>query len=146
MATFNVNSDIEMEEEYQEGSSLEYLISISDADIVSIENIEVTSTVASTVASTSASTSASTKKQRSWVWEHYTMDDSTSKPRCNYCKTCITATQGNTSGMSRHLKNKHPLRIESNEKQLTLHKTLQNTVTEVNNKLFVCNISYNFNI
>ena len=143
MATFNENSDIEMKDEYQVESSLEHLSSISNTDVTSIANIEVISTAS---ASASTSTGTSTKKYRNWVWEHYTLDDNTSKPRCNYCKTCIVATQGNTSGMSRHLTSKHSLRIKNNEKQLTLHETLQNTPTEVNNKLFVCNISYNFNI
>ena len=73
--------------------------------------------------------SINTKRQQSWVWEHFTLDNNSSKPKCNYCSTHVPSSKGNTSS---HLRNKHYARIQnSNEKQLILQETFQNTVIEV---------------
>lgn len=55
---------------------------------------------------------STTTKKRSWVWEH-----SLKKARCNICKALITTSKGSTTGMSNHLKTKHKLSKDSNEKQ-----------------------------
>jgi hypothetical protein len=73
----------------------------------------------------STSTNTSTKKQRSWVWEHFTLDDNLNKPQCNYCKIHVSASKGSTTGMSKHIKSKHPLKMPKNS-QLTLHETMEN--------------------
>ena len=78
----------------------------------------------------SNSTSTSFKKQRSWVWAHFTYDDDKKKPLCNYCKVYVSASKGSTSGMANHLKNKHPTKTPENN-QLTLHETIQNIANTV---------------
>jgi hypothetical protein len=78
----------------------------------------------------SNSTGTSSKKQRSWVWAHFTYDDAKKKPLCNYCKVYVSASKGSTSGMANHLKNKHPTKTPENN-QLTLHETVQNIANTV---------------
>ena len=73
----------------------------------------------------SVSTNTSAKKHRSWVWEHFTYDDSLKKPQCNYCKIHVSASKGSTTGMSNHIKSKHPLKTPQNS-QLTLYETIRN--------------------
>lgn len=73
----------------------------------------------------SISTNTSVKKHRSWVWEHFTLDDNSNKPQCNYCKIHVSASKGSTTGMSKHIKSKHPLKMPQNS-QLTLHETIEN--------------------
>lgn len=84
------------------------------------DEIEITD---SEVASLSSSTS--NKKHRSWVWEHFTFDENLKKPQCNYCKIHVSANKSSTTGMSKHVKNKHPLKLPKNN-QLTLHETIEN--------------------
>lgn len=81
----------------------------------------------------SSSTSSSSKKFRSWVWAHFTFNDNVKKPQCNYCNIFIQANKGSTTGMAKHLKNKHPLRIQENKQQLTLKETMQNVSIPVSN-------------
>lgn len=84
------------------------------------EEIEISDSEAGSV-----STNTSAKKHRSWVWEHFTLDDNLKKPQCNYCKIHVSASKGSTSGMSKHIKSKHPLKTPQNN-QLTLHETMEN--------------------
>lgn len=79
----------------------------------------------------STSTNSSSKKFRSWVWAHFTFNENIQKPQCNYCKIPIQSNKGSTTGMAKHLKNKHPLKIQENNQQLTLEQTMQNILTPV---------------
>ena len=79
----------------------------------------------------STSTNSSSKKYRSWVWIHFTYNENIQKPQCNYCNQFIQSNKGSTTGMAKHLKNKHPLRIEKNNQQLTLEETIQNKLIPV---------------
>ena len=127
MSAYNDNYNIEME--YQEEDLQEYLDEISQDN-----QIEIASATAST------KTSTITKKQRSWVWEHFTLDENKKKPQCNYCKIYITAAKGSTSGMSSHLRNKHFMAIHKNEKQLILQEALRNTTAKVSINFYCSNI------
>ena len=73
----------------------------------------------------SVSTNTSDKKHRSWVWEHFTLDKKLKKLQCNYCKVHVSASKGSTTGISKHIKSKHPLKTPKNN-QLTLHETIEN--------------------
>lgn len=154
MSTFNNNFDIEMDfnTEYQESISSEpweynyqaaaisqeYPREISQEyqnEILQEYQKEVISenqTNISDTEVTSVTSSINTKRQRSWVWEHFTLDNNSSKPKCNYCSSRVPSSKGNTSNMASHLRNKHHARIQnSSGKQLTLQETFQNTVIEV---------------
>lgn len=89
------------------------------------ENIEISDSETASV-----STNTSAKKHRSWVWEHFTFDDDLKKPQCNYCKIHVSANMGSTTGMSKHIKSKHPLKMPKNT-QLTLHAATVNVPTLV---------------
>jgi BED zinc finger len=55
----------------------------------------------------------SSTTKRSWVWSHFTFDESTKKAQCNYCKVFITINKGSTSGMISHVKSKHEITKDS---------------------------------
>jgi hypothetical protein len=74
----------------------------------------------------SSSTNTTTKKQRSWVWAHFTFDKNIKKARCNICNAYIVVNKGSTSGMARHLNKVHPFSVQKNKNQSTLQETLQN--------------------
>jgi BED zinc finger len=100
----------EYREEYQEEILPENQTNISDTEAINVN----------------------TKKQRSWVWEHFTLDNNSSKPKCNYCAARVPSSKGNTSNMASHLRNKHSAKIKSSSgKQLTLQQTFQNPAIEV---------------
>lgn len=132
----NYDSDFEMEgysgdhdmsldsyqEEQQEQQEQQELTS-------NIFESEVASSSAGTniLGSETASSSASKNtKKRSWVWAHFTYDENIKKACCNICKALIVTSKGSTTGMSKHLKNKHPLTIQKKKNQLTLQETIQN--------------------
>ncbi len=86
-------------------------------------------------------TNTTTSGKRSWVWEHYTNDDTTKKARCNHCKTLITINKGSTSGMSSHLRSRHKIergqeQEDSGSKQLTLQESLRNSTENMVNIIF----------
>ena len=124
MINYNYESDFEMDEDtgdldisldgYQEEQEEQYIQ--QEESISSILDSEATS----------SSTNTNTKKQRSWVWAHFTYDENIKKARCNICNTYIISNKGSTLGMSKHLKNIHPLTIKKNKNQLTLQETIQN--------------------
>jgi hypothetical protein len=58
------------------------------------------------------------KYKRSWVWKHFTYDETVKKAKCNHCKVLITCNKGSTSGMAAHIKSKHKL-MKKEKKQLT---------------------------
>ncbi|CAB4495891.1 unnamed protein product [Rhizophagus irregularis] len=43
-------------------------------------------------------------KKRSWVWEHFTYDETVKKAKCKHCKILIACNKGSTSGMAGHIK------------------------------------------
>ncbi len=74
-------------------------------------------------------TNTTTSGKRSWVWEHYTNDNTTKKTCYNHCKTLITINKESTSGMSSHLRLRHKIerrqeQEDSGSKQLTLQESL----------------------
>jgi len=77
----------------------------------------------------------SSNSKHSWVWNHFTYDNTVKKARCNHCRTLITNSKGSTSGMSSHMKSKHKLLVDENnesnqskkQKQLTLQESFQNS-------------------
>ena len=77
----------------------------------------------------------SSSSKHSWVWNHFTYDNNVKKARCDHCKTLISNNKGSTSGMSSHMKSKHKLLIDENDKsndsnknkkQITLQESFQN--------------------
>ncbi|CAB5341703.1 unnamed protein product [Rhizophagus irregularis] len=75
----------------------------------------------------------SSSSKHSWVWNHFTYDNTVKKARCNHCKTLISNNKGSTSGMSSHVRSKHRLLIDENDnsnknkKQITLQESFQNS-------------------
>jgi hypothetical protein len=66
-------------------------------------------------------------KKRSWVWKHFTYDETVKKAKCMHCKNLITCNKGSTSGMAGHIKSKHKLMKEKEKKQLTIHESINNS-------------------
>ncbi len=67
--------------------------------------------------------------KRSWVWSHFTYDETVKKARCNYCRILITCNKGSTSGMAVHAKTKHKItKSQEKNKQLTLHESINNSL------------------
>ena len=73
----------------------------------------------------SVSTNTSAKKHRSWIWEHFTLNNNLKKPQCNYCKVYVSTSKGSTSGISKHIKSKYSLKTPQNS-QLTLYEIIKN--------------------
>lgn len=71
------------------------------------------------------------KKKRSWVWDHFTYDNTTKKAKCVHCKVLISCNKGCTSGMSCHINSKHKRIKEKGKKQLTIHETINPDNTKV---------------
>ncbi|CAB4391844.1 unnamed protein product [Rhizophagus irregularis] len=75
----------------------------------------------------------SSSSKHSWVWNHFTYDNTVKKAQCNHCKTLISNNKGSTSGMSSHVRSKHRLLIDENDnsnknkKQITLQESFQNS-------------------
>lgn len=77
----------------------------------------------------------SSSSKHSWVWNHFTYDNTVKKARCDHCRILITNNKGSTSGMSSHMKSKHKLLIDENngsnqskkQKQITLQESFQNS-------------------
>lgn len=75
----------------------------------------------------------SSSSKHSWVWNHFTYDNTAKKSRCNHCRTLISSNKGSTSGMSSHIRSKHKLLIDENvksnqnKKQITLQESFQNS-------------------
>ncbi|CAB4380865.1 unnamed protein product [Rhizophagus irregularis] len=75
----------------------------------------------------------SSSSKHSWVWNHFTYNNTVKKARCNHCKTLISNNKGSTSGMSSHVRSKHRLLIDENDnsnknkKQITLQESFQNS-------------------
>ena len=111
--------------EYQPSARAEVTSVYTDETNPQIEDASTTTDV---IASTSTST---TTKKRSWVWDYFTWNNSVEKAQCNFCKIYISANKGSTSGMSNHLRHKHPIKIHRDKSQLTLQEALQNTTVEV---------------
>ncbi|GES80458.1 zinc finger BED domain-containing protein 1-like [Rhizophagus clarus] len=65
--------------------------------------------------------------KRSWVWEHFTYDETEKKAKCNHCKTLIICNKGRSSRMASHIKSKHKLIKEKEKKQLTIRETINNS-------------------
>jgi BED zinc finger len=84
----------------------------------------------------------SSSSKHSWVWNHFTYDTAVKKARCNHCKTLISNNKGSTSGMSSHVKSKHKLLIDENDKsnqnkkQTTLQESFQNSAEIMVNLIF----------
>ena len=74
----------------------------------------------------------SSSSKHSWVWNHFIYSNTVNKAQCNYCKTLISNNKGSTSGMSSHMRSKHRLLIDENnksnqnKKQITLQESFQN--------------------
>jgi hypothetical protein len=66
-------------------------------------------------------------KKRSWVWEHFTYDETVKKAKCKHCKILIACNKGSTSGMAGHIKSKHKLMKEKGKKQLTIRESINNS-------------------
>ncbi|CAB4474251.1 unnamed protein product [Rhizophagus irregularis] len=73
-------------------------------------------------------------KKRSWVWEHFTYDETVKKAKCKHCKILITCNKGSTSGMAGHIKSKHKLMKEKGKKQLTIRESINNSEVIVYSK------------
>ena len=58
------------------------------------------------------------KKNRSWVWDYFTYDNTTKKAKCIHCKILISCNKGCTSGMSGHMNSKHKLIKEKGKNNL----------------------------
>jgi hypothetical protein len=76
----------------------------------------------------------SSSSKHSWVWNHFTYENTVKKARCNHCKTLISNNKGSTSGMSSHMRCKHKLLMDENDKsnqnhkkQITLQESFQNS-------------------
>lgn len=67
------------------------------------------------------------KRKRSWVWDHFTYDETVKKAKCNHCKVLIICNKGSTSGMASHIKGKHKLMKEKEKKQLTIRESINNS-------------------
>src|SRR5271170_2189203 len=91
MENYENSSDYEMEynnddqNEYHEKRHEEFPEESSE-NIQSSETSSITANI-------------STKKQRSWVWNYFTIDETTNKPQCNICKAFVTASKGSTTAM-----------------------------------------------
>lgn len=66
-------------------------------------------------------------KKRSWVWEHFTYDETVKKAKCKHCKILIACNKGSTSGMASHIKSKHKLMKEKEKKQLTICESINSS-------------------
>ncbi|CAB5352179.1 unnamed protein product [Rhizophagus irregularis] len=73
-------------------------------------------------------------KKRSWVWEHFTYDETVKKAKCKHCKILITCNKGSTLGMASHIKSKHKLMKEKGKKQLTIRESINNSEVIVYSK------------
>ncbi|CAB5196259.1 unnamed protein product [Rhizophagus irregularis] len=73
-------------------------------------------------------------KKRSWVWEHFTYDETVNKAKCKHCKILIACNKGSTSGMAGHIKSKHKLMKEKGKKQLTIRESINNSKVIVYSK------------
>jgi BED zinc finger len=124
MANYNFDTDYEMEENTED---LDIFLDDyqEEQEEQNVQQEEPTSSILDSEA-TSSSANTDTKKQRSWVWAYFTGEKNGKKARCNICNAYIITNKGSTSGLSRHLKNKHPLSIQKNKNQPTLQETLQN--------------------
>ncbi|PKK64093.1 hypothetical protein RhiirC2_777145 [Rhizophagus irregularis] len=78
-------------------------------------------------------------KKRSWVWEHFTYDETVKKAKCKHCKILIACNKGSTSGMAGHIKSKHKLMKEKGKKQLTIRESINNSEVIVYSKDVICN-------
>ena len=84
----------------------------------------------------------SSSSKHSWVWNHFTYDNTVKKARCDHCKTLISNNKGSTSGMSSHMKTKHKLLINENDKpnqnkkQITLQESFQNSAETMVSLIF----------
>ena len=123
MASYNFDSDYEMEENSGDlDMSLE-----SYQEEQEEQNVQHDELTPSILDSETASSSKNTGiKKRSWVWTHFTFNENIKKAQCNICKAFVVTNKGSTSGMSKHLKNKHPLTIQKKKTQLTLQETILN--------------------
>ncbi|CAB4491534.1 unnamed protein product [Rhizophagus irregularis] len=66
-------------------------------------------------------------KKRSWVWKHFTYDETVKKAKCKHCKILIACNKGSTSEMAGHIKSKHKLMKEKGKKQLTIRESINNS-------------------
>ncbi|CAB5356115.1 unnamed protein product [Rhizophagus irregularis] len=73
-------------------------------------------------------------KKRSWVWEHFTYDETVKKAKCKHYKILIACNKGSTSGMAGHIKSKHKLMKEKGKKQLTIRESINNSEVIVYSK------------
>ncbi|CAB5193101.1 unnamed protein product [Rhizophagus irregularis] len=73
-------------------------------------------------------------KKRSWVWKHFTYDETVKKAKCKHCKILITCNKGSTLGMASHIKSKHKLMKEKGKKQLTIRESINNSEVIVYSK------------
>ncbi|PKC53412.1 hypothetical protein RhiirA1_543207 [Rhizophagus irregularis] len=78
-------------------------------------------------------------KKRSWVWEHFTYDETVKKAKCKHCKILIACNKGSTSGMAGHIKSKHKLMKEKGKKQLTIRESINNSevIVSIQSTLFI---------
>jgi hypothetical protein len=83
-------------------------------------------------------------KKRSWVWEHFTYDETVKKAKCKHCKSLITCNKGSTSGMAGHIKSKHKLMNEKEKKQLTIRESINNSEIIVSIMFFFFFEYFNF--
>jgi len=86
-----------------------------------------------------------TTRKRSWVWSHFSFDNTLKKARCNLCKALITTSKGSTTGMSNHMKTKHKITKDGNEqnqnqRQLTLQESLQDFSKIIVSSIFYFNL------
>src|ERR1044072_4763822 len=65
--------------------------------------------------------------KRSWVWAHFTLDETTKKAKCNHCRSLIKCNKGSTSGMANHVKTKHKLSNDNEKRQLTIRESINNS-------------------
>ncbi|GBC23981.2 ribonuclease H-like protein [Rhizophagus irregularis DAOM 181602=DAOM 197198] len=92
-------------------------------------------------------------KKRSWVWEHFTYDETVKKAKCKHCKILIACNKGSTSGMAGHIKNafipsadtiKNYIMTSFNDSQKKVASILQNTSSKISFTIDAWTSSNNF--